>query len=124
MEHFWTAAETQLGDLKAASEDQWSGLQAGLEKSLRRLGTVVQRFAESVEPVPPDEGRTRVRYYLVANGKMGWDLKREGATLPTNSFERKKDALVYSREYVRRKAPSELAIQRKDGTFARSHRYR
>lgn len=56
--------------------------------------------------------------HVVPNSEGGWDSKRGGAKRASKHFERKQDAVDYSRE-LSKKQKTELVIHKKDGKIQR-----
>jgi hypothetical protein len=59
---------------------------------------------------------TRKERHVVPNPDGGWDSKRENAERASKHFERKEDAMDWSRNKSRQEG-SELIPHRKDGTI-------
>ena len=54
--------------------------------------------------------------HVVPNPDGGWDSKKGGAERASKHFEKKQDAVDYSRE-LSKKQKTELVIHKKDGTI-------
>ena len=120
----WSSAQREFSRLQASGGEQFEALRLRFNGQLRRLGSLVQRVAETVESSAA-EGRPggRSRYFLSPQPEGGWVLKMQGTGLGTKYFDTKTDAVRFSRRYVRGKQPSELVIRRSNGTFESIHRY-
>lgn len=64
----------------------------------------------------------RTRVWVSPNGG-DWVVKVEGQTLPLSRFRTKADAVEYGARTARGLAPSQLLIQRADGTIEDERTY-
>ena len=77
---------------------------------------------QRVHDLTADESR-RTRYFVMPGKDGGWQLKPDRATRATKHFVSKREAVQFSRRFVRDKHPSELVVCRADGSFQTVHRY-
>jgi len=60
-------------------------------------------------------------YYVSPAGGGNWKVTHQGSTLKT--FADKDDAIDYGREVAKANQPSQLVIQKADGTFETEYTY-
>ena len=120
----WSALRTQLDGLAASGEKHWLTLQTNLELGMWNLRAALQRALDGVQPALAAGDEESPRYFIQRSEHGRWGLQRQGSPHAVKYFDRKKDALPFSRRYVRQRAPSQLITRRRDGTFEAVHTYR
>ena len=63
------------------------------------------------------------RIFYVSPQKNGWAIKREGAQRPTRVFPKKANAIEEAKKIAKTQTPSQLKIQKQDGTFQTEYTY-
>ncbi len=64
----------------------------------------------------------RTVYWVSPHGD-GWKVQRQGSERPANVYPRKSEAIERGKELAMRRTPSQLMIQRADGTIEDERSY-
>ena len=118
--------EGVLHRLGVPGRDEVLALQAQVERLQSRLSTLSEPSASGAGANGGDEapgdgsGRT---VYRVAKHDRGWSVQRDGAERATAVHATKKEALVDARRTARAHAPSQLVVQKADGSVGEETDY-
>ena len=61
--------------------------------------------------------------YVGPGKKGGWNVKRQGGQRSSGHFDKKDDAIDYSRQLAKKAGLGQLKIQKQDGTFQKEYTY-
>ncbi|MDX1421640.1 MAG: DUF2188 domain-containing protein [Kiloniellales bacterium] len=118
-----TELRRQVDDLSRSGEKQWLNLQTNVELGMWNLRAALQRTIDGAQPFLAQGAEGTARYFVQRSDHGRWGVQRQGTSRAVKYFDRKTEAVQFGRRYVRRRAPSQLIVRRRDGTFETVHSY-
>jgi len=61
--------------------------------------------------------KNRTVFYVTTDGAGGWNVKREGNSKVLGNYRNKDQAIEYARQLAYDSIPSQVKVQKMDGTF-------